>query len=159
MLPRIWVQNHFNNINIRRRFNLCIVWVNEASLRRYEITPILVVPLSFPHYRGIFVSYYLSGRFPVVLIIPELPAWPLVGSASVGSWELCIPKCNLFGQRQGVGLDERRFARTLHCRRCLGRCYPYLSACDDCGLLPHVFHKNVYRRAVHVVGVPEADCL
>ena len=38
----------------------------------------------------------------------------------------------------------------LHPRRCRGRCYPYVSASDNCGLPPHVLHQNVDGRTIQV---------
>ena len=48
----------------------------------------------------------LSADCLVVLIQPKLLPWSLVGSASVTPAERCVRTCKLFGQRQGVRLDE-----------------------------------------------------
>ena len=70
-----------------RRVNYKQFGINEASLLRHEITPILVALLSFLMAVVSIVSYYFSRVFLVVRIIPKLLPRPLVGSASVGPWE------------------------------------------------------------------------
>ena len=101
-------------ITFRRRINSYIVGINEASLLRHEITPILVVSFHLPQRRCIFVSYYPFRGLSCCPYSTKLLPWPLVGSASVSPPERCIRTCKRFGQRQGVRLDERRFMRTLH---------------------------------------------
>ena len=77
---------------------------------------------------SLFVSFCPSRGLLVVLVILKLPKLLpclLVSPASIVPWERCTQTCKLLRRRQGVRLYERRFARTLHPRRCRGRCYPY----------------------------------
>ena len=88
------------------------------------------------------VSHYPSRGILVVLLLLDPTSTLTLGHAVCGR-----ANCSDSGCR-----DERRFARTLHPRRCRGRCYPHVSVCYRASTVVD-FHPTCYScGTIHVMA-------